>query len=248
MAKLADIHVYSRSGGVEFDHRFPCYVDSEGVFSVITEGYDAELRALAKVTDGVQCCQDRQKRWRLESTNKKALEAALRGFADDMLNGETETRLLIFFDPNVRGTVTKTDNNQFTPFVFGDAETRVDFGEQEYSGRREDLTARPEVALVRVTRTKTKSGQVSYKTVRLDKNVADMDDEINQAGRNLANWSNRYIGEDNWRQIKDHLYPYSDGLADHINLMMERLAGLGFDLAQIRDAEYAPLFSEKAST
>ncbi|MFT6668608.1 MAG: hypothetical protein ACJAVZ_000054, partial [Afipia broomeae] len=125
MAKLADINIYTRKGGAEFSHRFPCYVGSDGIFSVLIEGYVAELRAFARVRRGIEIDQDRQKRWRITSDNLGTLQGALSAFADEMLEGDQETRLLIYYDPRVRGSITRSPNNELSPHNWDDISNRV---------------------------------------------------------------------------------------------------------------------------
>ncbi|PIL20508.1 hypothetical protein P775_08240 [Puniceibacterium antarcticum] len=243
MAKLADITIHHQRGGAEFIHKFPCYVGSDGIFTVLTEGYDAELRAFVKTRKDIECDQDRQKRWRIAANNLKVLQEALSAFGEEMLEGKKETRLLILFDPRLRGTLTRSANSELSPHDWEDTTNRVMLSGGQFSSSHEQIEARPEIALVRVTRTITKSGTEAYSTNQIYRRQAIKDPEVGEAGALLVRWTPCHVGPDAWRQIKTRVIPYSEAKAAQINMLMERLAGTAYDLANFRDEDHGPLFS-----
>lgn len=241
MAKLADIHVYHRSGGVDFDHKFPCYVTSDGEFSVLCVGYENELPAFVKDIQDVKSDMDRQRRLRIVSFNKKSLETALNGFGRAMLEGETETKLFIYFAAGVSGSIAVSDNGHVAPHEFGKTE-RYNLSHRE-SYNAERLSAGPEVALVEVQRTKTQTGVEAFSTNSIRADEAERRDDIGDAGVALAKWSLCHIGSTDWKRINGNLRPYSDPEAARVNHMLERLAQLGLEMAQARDEDVGELFS-----
>lgn len=240
MAKLADIHVYHRSGGVTFDRKFPCYVSSEGEFSVLCEGFENELPAFVKDIEGVNDDMDRQRRLRVVSFNKRSLEKALNDFGRAMLEGETETRLFIYFAAGVSGSIAVSDNGHVAPHEFGKTE-RVNLSSRE-SYNSERLSAGPEVALVEVQRTKTQTGVEAFNTRSVRADEAERRDDIGEAGAHLAKWSLCHIGTTDWKRISANLRPYSDPEAARVNHMLERLAQIGLEMAQARDEDVGELF------
>jgi hypothetical protein len=215
---------------------------------VLIEGYVAELRAFARVRRGIEIDQDRQKRWRITSDNLGTLQGALSAFADEMLEGDQETRLLIYYDPRVRGSITRSPNNELSPHNWDDISNRVMLDGGRFQSSHISISANPELALLRVTRTLTKSGTEAYSIKQITRRDVLNDGEIGEAGKLLVCWTPTDVRVDAWWQVKSFVIPYSESTAAQINLLMERLVGVAYDLSSLRQEDHGQLFTDQSKS
>lgn len=242
MAKTTSITVSRHEGGASFVYEFPCYVDSNGVFSAVTGEHAASVKAFAKDMKGVTIEIDRDYRQRLCSPDKKRLETVLNEFARDMLSGEKVTRLFVYYKAGVKGTFTQGSNGQMLPCDFNAVAQRVHLSGTEFGGRYDNARLAPDLSIVEVTKTTTKSGAVAYSTRQLRYEDAICHPDIGAAGVEITKWAPCFIGGDDWWKCKDHLIPYDEVTAAKISHMMSRMADLAFDMAKLRDEDRGELF------
>lgn len=230
MAKLADIWVYQKNENVVFDHKFPCYVGSDGVFSAILGNHDVEFKAFLKRAADlkeVETTIDRQGRMRATSGNKSKLELALKRYAEETLQGEQDVRLFIYFNAGCQGTIGLTANRQPMPAREADRDELHHFGGEgrSYFGAS-SVRADPSLAIVRVTQTKTRSGGVAYRCERVSSGDADTSGDADV----LAGWSSCHISSGDWERLNKHMRPLTDAAAAEVRRVYEATMMALYDL------------------